>query len=158
MIVFITGATAGFGLSMARIFCKNGHRVIATGRRKQRLDALALELGSHCITLEMDVTSKISIEHALESLPADWQEIDVLINNAGLALGLEPAQKASLEDWETMINTNCKGLVTMTHSVLPDMVKRGRGTIINVGSTAGAYPYPGGNVYGATKAFVDQLR
>ena len=157
MIVLITGATAGFGAQMARKFAQHGHQVIAAGRRKERLDALAAELGAALLPIEMDVTSKTSIKAALTALPAQWQEIDVLINNAGLALGVEPAQNASLEDWETMIDTNCKGLVTMTRLILPGMVARGLGTIINIGSTAGAYPYPGGNVYGATKAFVDQF-
>jgi 3-hydroxy acid dehydrogenase/malonic semialdehyde reductase len=157
MIVLITGASAGFGAEMTRKFAKNGHKVIATGRRKDRLDALAAELGPAVLPIAMDVTSKASINEALAALPADWQEIDVLVNNAGLALGVEPAQRASLEDWETMIETNCKGLVTMTHIVLPGMVERGRGTVINIGSTAGTYPYPGGNVYGATKAFVDHF-
>lgn len=157
MIIFITGASSGFGAQIARKFVQHGHKVIAAGRRKERLDALASELGAGLLPIEMDVTSKASITDALASLPADWQQIDVLVNNAGLALGIEPAQNASLEDWETMIETNCKGLVTMTRLVLPGMVARGRGTIINIGSTAGAYPYPGGNVYGATKAFVDQF-
>ena len=157
MIVMITGATAGFGAAMARKFIQHGHKVIATGRRKDRLDALAAEMGASVLPIVLDVTDKASIEAALAGLPSDWAEIDVLINNAGLALGVEPAHLASLEDWETMIDTNCKGLVTMTRMVLPDMVARGRGTVINLGSVAGAYPYPGGNVYGATKAFVDQF-
>jgi NADP-dependent 3-hydroxy acid dehydrogenase YdfG len=157
MIVFITGATSGFGAAMARKFVRNGHRVIATGRRGERLAELATELGANLLAVVMDVTDKTSIKAALDSLTADWQSIDVLINNAGLALGTEPAHDASLEEWETMIETNCKGLVTMTRLVLPAMVKRGSGTVINIGSTAGAYPYPGGNVYGATKAFVDQF-
>lgn len=157
MIVFITGATSGFGAEMAKKFAKHGHRIIATGRRKDRLAALAAELGDATLTIEMDVTSKDSINAALNSLPAEWKTIDVLINNAGLALGIEPAQRALLEDWETMIATNCQGLVTMTRLLLPDMVARGSGTIINIGSVAGTYPYPGGNAYGATKAFVDQF-
>lgn len=157
MIVLITGATAGFGAGMARKFAGNGHKVIATGRRKDRLDALAAELGPNLLPVEMDVTSKSSIMDALAGLPAGWRDLDVLVNNAGLALGVEPAQQASLEDWETMIETNCKGLVTITRQVLPGMVERGRGLVINLGSVAGTYPYPGGNVYGATKAFVDQF-
>ncbi|WP_050479479.1 SDR family oxidoreductase [Herbaspirillum rhizosphaerae] len=158
MIVLITGATAGFGAEMARKFVQNGHKVIATGRRKDRLDALAGEFGDNkVLPLVLDVTDKASIKSALASLPQGWQDIDVLINNAGLALGLEPAHQVALEDWETMIDTNVKGLVTVTHHILPNMVKRGTGTIINLGSIAGAYPYPGGNVYGATKAFVDQF-
>jgi 3-hydroxy acid dehydrogenase/malonic semialdehyde reductase len=157
MIVLITGATAGFGAEMARKFIQNGHKVIASGRRKERLDELVAELGDQVLPLVLDVTDKQSITQALASLPSAWQEIDVLINNAGLALGLEPAHQVALEDWETMIDTNVKGLVTMTRFLLPAMVKRGSGTIINLGSIAGAYPYPGGNVYGATKAFVDQF-
>lgn len=157
MIVLITGATSGFGAEMARKFVQCGHKVIATGRRKDRLEGLAAELGSAFLPVAMDVRDKASINSALASLPPAWQAIDVLINNAGLALGIEPAQKASLEEWETMIATNCTGLVTITHALLPAMVARGSGTIINIGSVAGTYPYPGGNVYGATKAFVDQF-
>lgn len=157
MIVLITGATSGFGAEMARKFAQHGHKVIATGRRKNLLDALAAEIGPAVLPLTMDVTDKNSITTALAALPAEWQEIDVLINNAGLALGIAPAQTASLEQWETMIETNCKGLVTVTRLLLPEMLKRNRGTIINIGSTAGAYAYPGANVYGATKAFVAQF-
>jgi NADP-dependent 3-hydroxy acid dehydrogenase YdfG len=157
MIVFVTGASSGFGAAMARKFVHHGHRVIAAARRKDRLDALSAELTPNLLPLELDVTNKASISQVLAALPEGWREIDVLINNAGLALGTAPAQNASLEDWETMIATNCQGLVTMTRQVLPGMLERGRGTIINLGSTAGAYPYPGGNVYGATKAFVDQF-
>ncbi|HVL75766.1 MAG TPA: SDR family oxidoreductase [Noviherbaspirillum sp.] len=157
MIVLITGASSGFGAEMARRFAQSGHRVIAAARRADRLDQLAAELGANLLPLQMDVSDKASISGALASLPPEWKTIDVLINNAGLALGIEPAQRASLEEWETMINTNCKGLVTITHALLPEMVARGSGMIINIGSTAGAYPYPGGNVYGATKAFVDQF-
>ncbi|KIF80958.1 SDR family NAD(P)-dependent oxidoreductase [Noviherbaspirillum autotrophicum] len=157
MIVLVTGATSGFGAEMARKFAQNGHKVIAAGRRKERLDELAAELGANILPVVMDVQDKTSIQNALASLPAAWQEIDVLINNAGLALGIEPAHKASLDDWETMISTNCTGLVTITRALLPAMVARGRGTVINIGSVAGTYPYPGGNVYGATKAFVDQF-
>jgi len=157
MLVLITGATSGFGAEMARTFARHGHRVIATGRRRQRLDALAAELGPAVLPLVMDVTDKQSIAAMLAALPPDWKEIDVLINNAGLALGIQPSQKASLDDWETMIATNCTGLVTMTHMLLPDMIARGRGTIINIGSNAGSYAYPGANVYGASKAFVEQF-
>lgn len=157
MIVFITGASAGFGAAMARTFVANGHRVIISGRRAERLQALAAELGAAAHPVELDVASKASIATALAALPAEWQAIDVLINNAGLALGTAPAHEASLEDWDTMIATNCSGLVAMTRALLPAMVARGSGTIINLGSVAGAYPYPGGNVYGATKAFVEQF-
>ncbi|MES2934979.1 MAG: SDR family NAD(P)-dependent oxidoreductase [Pseudomonadota bacterium] len=157
MIVFITGASAGFGAEMARKFVRHGHKVIATARRQDRLTALSTELGAALHPLMMDVTDKNSIDAALSILAPEWQAIDVLINNAGLALGTEPAHQASLDEWETMIDTNCKGLVTMTRAVLPAMVQRGSGLIINLGSVAGAYPYPGGNVYGASKAFVEQF-
>ena len=157
MIVMITGASAGFGAAMARKFVQTGHKVIAAARRTERLDALEKELGNNLLPVALDVTSKSSIDQALASLPAEWQDIDVLVNNAGLALGLEPAHEAHLSDWDTMIATNCTGLVTITRALLPRMVARGAGLVINLGSVAGAYPYPGGNVYGATKAFVDQF-
>jgi 3-hydroxy acid dehydrogenase/malonic semialdehyde reductase len=157
MIVFITGASAGFGAEMARTFVRNGHQVVMAARRIERLEALAAELGESALPVEMDVTDKKSIEEALAMLPQSWRQIDVLINNAGLALGTAPAHEAPLDDWETMIATNCQGLVTMTRAVLPAMVGRGSGLVINLGSVAGHYPYPGGNVYGATKAFVEQF-
>ena len=157
MIVFITGASAGFGAEMARTFVKNGHQVVLAARRKERLDDLARELGESALPVAMDVTDKASIEEALSMLPQSWRQIDVLINNAGLALGTQPAHEAPLADWETMIATNCTGLVTMTRALLPSMVERGSGLVINLGSVAGHYPYPGGNVYGATKAFVEQF-
>jgi 3-hydroxy acid dehydrogenase/malonic semialdehyde reductase len=157
MIVLITGASAGFGAEMARTFVSHGHRVILAARRTDRIADLAGELGDAALPVTLDVTSRESIETALAGLPAEWKQIDVLINNAGLALNTAPAQEVPLEDWETMIATNCKGLVTMTRLVLPDMVARGSGLVINIGSTAGHYPYPGGNVYGATKAFVEQF-
>jgi 3-hydroxy acid dehydrogenase/malonic semialdehyde reductase len=157
MIVFITGASAGFGAEMARTFVRNGHQVVMAARRMERLDALAAELGESALPVEMDVTSKKSIDEALAMLPQSWRQIDVLINNAGLALGTAPAHEAPLDDWETMIATNCQGLVTMTRALLPAMVERGSGLVINLGSVAGHYPYPGGNVYGATKAFVEQF-
>ncbi|MBD8722614.1 SDR family oxidoreductase [Oxalobacteraceae sp. CFBP 13708] len=157
MIVLITGASAGFGAEMARTFVSHGHRVILAARRTDRIADLAGELGDAALPVTLDVTSRASVEAALAGLPADWKGIDVLINNAGLALNTVPAHEVPLEDWETMIATNCKGLVTMTRLVLPDMVARGSGLVINIGSTAGHYPYPGGNVYGATKAFVEQF-
>jgi 3-hydroxy acid dehydrogenase/malonic semialdehyde reductase len=157
MIVFITGASAGFGAAMARTFVKNGHQVVLAARRKDRLDALARELGESALPIAMDVTDKNSIEEALSMLPQSWRQIDVLVNNAGLALNTKPAYEVPLEDWETMIATNIKGLVTMTHALLPAMVERGSGLVINIGSVAGRTPYPGGNVYGATKAFVEQF-
>ncbi len=157
MIVLVTGASSGFGAGIARKFARHGHRVIAAARRTDRLQALAAELGSRLLPVALDVTDKAAIDHMLAGLPADWREIDVLVNNAGLALGLEPAQDAHLADWETMIATNCQGLVWMTRALLPSMVARGGGLVINIGSVAGHYPYPGGNVYGATKAFVEQF-
>jgi len=157
MIVFITGATAGFGAAMARTFVQNGHKVLISGRREDRLQTLSAELGDAVLPVVLDVTDKASIKAALDGLPAESKQIDVLINNAGLALGVTPAHESSLEDWDTMIATNCGGLVAMTRAILPDMVKRGSGTVINLGSVAGATPYPGGNVYGATKAFVEQF-
>ena len=121
MIVFITGASSGFGAEMARVFVGHGHQVVISGRRQDRLDELAAELGELALPMVMDVTSKASIEEALSLLPQSWRAVDVLINNAGLALGTEPAHNASLDDWETMIATNCTGLVTMTRALLPAM-------------------------------------
>ncbi|WBM72493.1 bifunctional NADP-dependent 3-hydroxy acid dehydrogenase/3-hydroxypropionate dehydrogenase YdfG [Buttiauxella sp. WJP83] len=157
MIILVTGATAGFGESITRRFVQQGHKVIATGRRHERLQELQEELGDSIMTLQLDVRNRAAIELAMEQLPAQWRNIDVLVNNAGLALGMEPAHKADPDDWETMIDTNNKGLVYMTRAVLPGMVERNRGHIINIGSTAGNWPYAGGNVYGATKAFVRQF-
>ena len=157
MIILVTGATAGFGESITRRFIENGHKVIATGRRQERLQELKDELGDNLFTAQVDVRNRAAIEEMLANLPAEWKEIDVLVNNAGLALGLEPAHKANVDDWETMIDTNNKGLGYMTRAVLPGMVERNRGHIINIGSTAGNWPYAGGNVYGATKAFVRQF-
>ncbi|MEN4767756.1 bifunctional NADP-dependent 3-hydroxy acid dehydrogenase/3-hydroxypropionate dehydrogenase YdfG [Duffyella gerundensis] len=157
MIIFVTGATAGFGQIITRRFIETGHKVIATGRRAERLQALQAEYGDNLLPLQLDVRNRADIEQAIASLPAEWRDIDVLVNNAGLALGIEPAQKASVEDWENMIDTNNKGLVYMTHAVLPAMVARNIGHIINIGSVAGNWPYAGGNVYGATKAFVRQF-
>lgn len=157
MLLLITGASSGFGAEMTRKFAQNGHRVIAAGRRADRLADLAAGFNGAVLPLVADVSDRKSVEDALATLPPEWRDIDVLINNAGLALGVKPAQEASLDQWETMIATNCKGLVTMTHALLPAMVARNRGMIINIGSTAGAYAYPGGNVYGATKAFVEHF-
>ena len=157
MIVLITGASAGFGAEMARTFAANGHRVILAARRTDRIETLAQELGDAALAVTLDVTSQDSIDAALAGLAPEWRQIDVLVNNAGLALNTGPAQEVPLADWHTMIATNCQGLVTMTRLVLPDMVARGSGLVINIGSTAGHYPYPGGNVYGATKAFVEQF-
>ncbi|POP47129.1 bifunctional NADP-dependent 3-hydroxy acid dehydrogenase/3-hydroxypropionate dehydrogenase YdfG [Superficieibacter electus] len=157
MIILVTGATAGFGESITRRFVENGHKVIATGRRLERLQALQAELGEAIYPLQLDVRDRKAIDEKIASLPAEWRDIDILVNNAGLALGMEPAHKANVDDWETMIDTNNKGLVYMTRAILPGMVERNRGHVINLGSTAGSWPYAGGNVYGATKAFVQQF-
>ncbi|MGI9027211.1 MAG: bifunctional NADP-dependent 3-hydroxy acid dehydrogenase/3-hydroxypropionate dehydrogenase YdfG [Burkholderiaceae bacterium] len=154
MIVFVTGATAGFGAAITRKFVQEGHKVVASGRRSERLAVLVAELGDAVYPLVLDITDRAATESIVKQLPEDFADVDVLVNNAGLALGLEPAQRAALDDWETMIDTNIKGLTRMTRALLPGMVDRGRGHIVNIGSVAGHYPYPGGNVYGATKAFV----
>lgn len=157
-IICITGATAGFGQATARRFAQDGWKIIATGRRQERLDALAKELGEeNCYTMCLDVRDREAVAASFAALPADFAEVDVLVNNAGLALGLEPAYEASLDDWDTMIDTNIKGLTYCTRTLLPAMVERGRGHVVNLGSIAGSYPYPGGNVYGGTKAFVLQF-
>ncbi|AVJ17844.1 bifunctional NADP-dependent 3-hydroxy acid dehydrogenase/3-hydroxypropionate dehydrogenase YdfG [Serratia rhizosphaerae] len=157
MIIFVTGATAGFGEAIARKFVQQGHQVIATGRRIDRLDSLKDELGDALHTVQLDVRNRAAIHQAIAALPAQWRQVDVLVNNAGLALGLEPAHKANADDWETMIDTNAKGLVNMTRELLPAMVERNVGHVINIGSVAANWPYAGGNVYGATKAFVKQF-
>lgn len=157
MIVLITGASAGFGSAMARSFVQAGHRVVATARRKDKLEALAAELGERLLPIELDVTDSAAVQALPAQLPPAFAEVDVLINNAGLALGLEPAQNADLQQWHTMIDTNCKGVVNLSRAFLPGMVQRKRGHVINLGSTAGNWPYQGGNVYGATKAFVQQF-
>lgn len=129
MIVLVTGATAGFGECITRRFIQQGHKVIATGRRQERLQELKDELGDNLYIAQLDVRNRAAIEEMLASLPAEWCNIDILVNNAGLALGMEPAHKASVEDWETMIDTNNKGLVYMTRAVLPGMVERNHGHI-----------------------------
>lgn len=157
MIAMVTGASSGFGESISRQLVQAGYKVIGTGRRAERLAALADELGEQFLPLAFDVQDKAATRAAIASLPAEWSEVDLLVNNAGLALGLEPAHKADLEDWEQMIATNISGLTLLTRLLLPGMVARNRGHVINIGSIAGTYPYPGGNVYGATKAFVKQF-
>ena len=157
MNILITGATAGFGLAIARRFAAEGHRVVLAGRRQDRLDALLAELGDNAHALTLDVRDRDAVLAAIAGLPPEFADTDVLVNNAGLALGVNPAQRASLDDWHTMVDTNVKGLMTVTHAVLPGMVARDRGHVINIGSVAGNWPYPGGNVYGATKAFVRQF-
>jgi 3-hydroxy acid dehydrogenase/malonic semialdehyde reductase len=157
MNVLITGASAGFGKALAERLIANGHRVIGCARRLDKLNALAETLGEAFLPVVMDVSDTASIPQIIADLPADFKQIDVLVNNAGLALGTEPAHSASLDDWMRMTDTNVKGLMALTHAVLPAMVARDSGYIINVGSIAGSWPYFGGNVYGATKAFVKQF-
>lgn len=157
--IMITGATSGFGEACARLFAQHGWQVIITGRRQQRLDELQQQLGGtdKIQTCCFDVSDRQAVEQAFNNLPASFSQIDVLLNNAGLALGLEPAHLTQLDDWENMVDTNIKGLLYCTRSVLPGMVERKGGYIINIGSVAGNWPYPGGNVYCGTKAFVRQF-
>jgi 3-hydroxy acid dehydrogenase/malonic semialdehyde reductase len=156
--VLITGASSGFGTAAARRFAALGDRVVAAARRTGRLTELAQELGPGVLfPVTLDVRDRAHVERLPAELPADFADIDILVNNAGLALGLEPAQAADVDQWEQMIDTNCTGLVCVTRAFLPQMVARGRGHVVNLGSIAGTYPYPGGNVYGATKAFVHQF-
>ncbi len=157
LTVLVTGATSGFGAAVARRFIKEGARVIATGRRGERLKALKKELGARVHVLEFDVRDRKATDKAVASLPEEFAAIDVLVANAGLALGLEGAAKADVEDWETMIAANCNGLLYTVKAVLPGMLARDRGHVIALGSVAADFPYPGGNVYGATKAFVGQF-
>lgn len=159
-IVLITGATSGIGLACAKKFAENGDKLILTGRKEQRLAEISNSLKEKnvkVLTLAFDVRDREAAIQSFNNLPEEWKEIDVLVNNAGLALGLEPEYEGSLEDWETMIDTNIKGLLTMTRLVVPGMVKRNRGHIINVGSIAGDAAYARGNVYCATKAAVKAI-
>lgn len=155
--VLVTGASAGFGAAIARRFVGAGARVIATARRLDRLEELHAELGEALLPVAFDVADRGAMERALGELPEAFAGIDCLVNNAGLALGMGKATDADPDDWDRMIDTNCRGLVQMTRAVLPGMVARGRGHVVNLGSVAGSYPYPGGHVYGATKAFVHQF-
>lgn len=155
--VLITGATAGFGTAIARRYAALGARLILTGRRADRLEELKAELGVPVHALVFDVRDRAALFAAVASLPAPFAEIDVLVNNAGLALGLNPAHETDIEDWETMVDTNLKGLMAMTRAVLPGMVARNRGHVVNISSTAGTYPYPGSTIYGATKAAVSMF-
>ena len=157
MTAFVTGASNGFGAAIVRRFAAEGVRVVALARRQDRLAGLAAELGDSVLPVRLDVRDRAAVQDVVGGLPAEFAEIDVLVNNAGLAKGLNPAQEADLDDWEEMIDTNCKGLVYCTRTILPGMVERHRGHVVNLGSVAGTYPYPGGNVYGATKAFVHQF-
>ena len=158
--VLITGATSGIGLGCARKFAENGDRLILTARNQQKLEEIRDELkakGTEVLILAFDVRDREAATKAVNSLPADWQDIDVLVNNAGLALGLEQEYKGDLDDWETMIDTNVKGLLLMTRLIVPRMVERNSGHVINIGSVAGDAAYAGGNVYCATKAAVKAL-
>ena len=157
LTVFITGATSGIGEACARLFAANGARIVATGRRQDRLDSLAKDLGAKVHARALDVRDKDAVVQAFATLPEGFAAVDVLINSAGLAVGLNRAADADLDDWDTMIATNVNGLVYATRAALPGMIARGRGHVINMGSLAGSYPYPGGNVYGATKAFVERF-
>ncbi len=157
MIVLVTGVTSGFGKAIATLLIQKGHQVIGTGRRQEKLSQLQNEFGDKFLPLCFDVADLEQSKQALASLPENFQPIDVLVNNAGGALGLEPAHQADLADWQQMIDTNVVGLVQMTRLILPNMVANNHGLVVNIGSIAGTYPYPGGNVYGATKAFVKQF-
>jgi len=156
-IVFVTGASSGFGAATVRRFASAGARVIAAARRMDRLDDLATELGPQILPVALDVRDRDAVFAAAALLPPEFAAVDVLVNNAGLALGLGPAQDADLDEWDQMIDTNCKGLAYCTRAILPGMVARRRGHVINLGSVAGSYPYPGGNAYGGSKAFVHQF-
>ncbi len=156
--VLITGASSGFGAASARRFAARGDRVVAAARRTERLESLASELGPDLLLpVTLDVRDEASVARLPAALPEKFAAVDILVNNAGLALGLAPAQQADVDQWDQMIQTNCAGLVYLTRAFLPQMVARGRGHVVNLGSIAGTYPYPGGNVYGATKAFVHQF-
>ena len=158
MNVLVTGASSGFGAAIARRFLAEGHCVVACARRTERLAALADGAAADRLhTAQLDVRDNAAVVALIASLPPAFATIDVLVNNAGLALGLQPAHRAELDDWERMVDTNIKGLMYLTRAVTPGMVARGRGHVINIGSIAGEWPYPGGNAYGASKAFVRQF-
>jgi NADP-dependent 3-hydroxy acid dehydrogenase YdfG len=155
--ILVTGVSAGFGRAIAERFLADGARVVACARRLEPLQDLAQRFAGRALPLQLDVTDSAAIARVLGELPAEYAAPDVLVNNAGLALGIAPAHETSIDEWDRMIATNCSGLVHVTRALLPGMVARGSGTVINVGSVAGEFPYPGGNVYGATKAFVHQF-
>ena len=160
-IAFITGATAGIGKASAELFAKNGYNIIITGRRKERLDEFSIHLKStykvEVLTLNFDVRNLVEVESVIASIPDEWKKIDILLNNAGLAAGLNTIQEGSINDWERMIDTNIKGLLYITRSIAPIMIQNGFGHIINIGSIAGKEVYANGNVYCATKHAVDAL-
>lgn len=156
-IVLVTGATAGFGEAIARRFITAGAQVILTGRRKDRLDRLVAELGPRSFSIHADVRDQTAMADAIAALPADFADIDVLVNNAGVGAGIQLAQEVALQAWNDTVDTNIRGLLGVTHAVLPGMLRRERGHIVNLGSTAAHYPQPTGNVYGGTKAFLHQF-
>ncbi len=155
--ILITGASSGFGEAAARLLAQHNYKLILTARREDKLEKLKSELSIPVYIAKLDVTDKKSIDKFLKELPGDFKDIDILINNAGLSRGLDPAFEANIEDWDEMVDTNIKGLLYMTNKVLPSMKDRNSGYIINIGSVAGHAAYKGGNVYGATKAFVKQF-
>ncbi|WPZ33163.1 SDR family NAD(P)-dependent oxidoreductase [Thalassobaculum sp. OXR-137] len=154
---FITGATSGFGKATAKRFDAEGWQTVISGRRGERLEALKKELKNPSHSIVLDVRDKDAVLAAVDALPAEFSPVDVLVNNAGLAVGLEGADQVDLADWDLMVDTNIKGLMYCTRAILPQMVANGYGHVVNIGSIAGNWPYPGGNVYGATKAFVRQF-
>lgn len=155
--VLVTGASSGFGAAIARRFAKDGAGLILLARREEKLLRLAEELSGDASDIKLIVADVREEEAVLDALGPIAKDVAILVNNAGLALGLEPAHEAKLSDWKTMIDTNISGLLTVTSAVLPAMAEQTRGLIVNIGSIAGTYPYPGGNVYGATKAFLKQF-
>ena len=157
--VLVTGASSGFGQACARRYAAEGWQVIIAARRSDRLGALAEDLGgpTRCLPVTLDVRDREAVMETLGNLPAAFSDVDVLVNNAGLALGLEPAERADLDDWDTMVDTNIKGLMYCTRAILPGMVARRRGHVVNIGSVAASWPYPGGNAYGGSKALVQQF-
>lgn len=155
--IFITGATAGFGLACVKLFIQNGAKIIAAGRRENRLEELKKEFTDNIHTITLDVCDKTAVKMAIAELPDRFSQVDILLNNAGLALGLSSFDQQPEDDLEQMVQTNIMGVIHCTHALLPAMLTRNNGHIVNLSSIAGTYPYPGGNVYGATKAFVTQF-
>jgi NADP-dependent 3-hydroxy acid dehydrogenase YdfG len=155
--IFITGATAGFGFACAKLFALSGAKVIACGRREKRLEELQKEIPQNLHIVKLDVGDNGAVKKAITELPKEFSQVDILVNNAGLALGLSPFDRQEEKDLEQMVQTNIMGVINCTHALLPGMIERNSGHIVNLSSIAGTYPYPGGNVYGATKAFVTQF-